>query len=80
MRAREFIKENFDATVKMFEKQQEDQQEVITEQAKAKTVTSSVKVPASTIKDASLVTESVDESDEYLKLMTDHSKRFNRVK
>ena len=73
------IEENFDYVIKMFEKQEEEKKQVITEDAKknSRVVAGKVDVPASAIKDSTLVTESNGDSvGGYLQQLEKQDKRF----
>jgi hypothetical protein len=78
----EFITENLNYVVKMFESDDDKKAQLVTEEAKSKStvVTGKVDIPASQIKDASLVTEQTEEGtvSEYLNVLESQDNRFRK--
>lgn len=67
----DYIESNFQYVVEMFEENENANTEVLKENAKTKTISNTVKVPPSQIKDNEIIKESTsgDEVSEYLKLI-----------
>jgi len=77
----EFIAENFDYVVKMFEKDEDKNTQILTEEARKKStvVTEKVETPASRIKDESLVNESAGNPvTGYLSMLKSQDNRFKQ--
>jgi hypothetical protein len=78
----EFITENFDYVIKMFEEDENKATRLVTEDAKKKSrvVTEKLDVPASQIKDESLVNEQADQEpvNEYLNVLKSQDNKFGK--